>query len=112
MEGLNIEKKNGAVLIAYKGELTLDVTQELKMNIHNALEESGQGLLVLDLSKVDFIDSSGIGFLVSMASRLKNSGVDFHMFKPSIQVSKTLELVQLKSYFSIIESEQELEEIL
>lgn len=112
MEGLSIEKKSKAVLAVYDGELTLDVTQDLKKNLKHALDETGFKILVLDLSKVNFIDSSGIGFLVSLASRLRNAGVDFRMLKPSVQVGKTLELVQLKSYFNIIESGEELEGLL
>lgn len=112
MEGLSIESKDGAVAAAFDGELTLEVTQDLKAEILKALEESGKGRLVLDLSKVSFIDSSGIGFLVSMASRLKSSGIDFHLYRPSIQVSKTLELVQLKNHFNTVESEQDLDELL
>jgi anti-sigma B factor antagonist len=112
MEGLSMDGKNDTLVAAYDGELTLEVTQDLKENVRQALEETGYSRFVLDLSKVNFIDSSGIGFLVSMASRMKSAGVDFHLYKPSTQVGKTLELVQLKNHFNTIDSERELEELL
>jgi anti-anti-sigma regulatory factor len=43
---------------------------------------------------------------------MKSAGVDFHLYKPSTQVGKTLELVQLKNHFNTIDSERELEELL
>jgi anti-sigma B factor antagonist len=107
MEGLSIEQKDDAVVAAYSGELTLDVTQEVKNKLQEALESCDCKKLVLNLSEVSFIDSSGIGFLVSLSSRLQSSGLEFALMKPSAQVGKTLELVQLKSYFRILDSEDE-----
>lgn len=112
MEGLSIERKGGLLVAAYKGELTIDVTQDLRKEILETLEKSGPLRVVLDLSKVFFMDSAGIGFLVSMSSRLKSVGVDFRLYRPSTQIGKTLDLVQLKSYFNIIKSEKELKELL
>jgi len=112
MEGLSVEVLDGAVSAAFEGELTLEVTQDVRDEILAALEASGKKRLILDLSKVSFIDSSGIGFLVSMASRLKASEVGFHLFRPSVQVSKTLELVQLKNHFDTIDSQRDFDKLL
>jgi anti-sigma B factor antagonist len=111
MEGLKFESRNGSLLASYDGELTLEVTRDLKKSVQEKIDETGCKLLAMDLSRVNFIDSSGIGFLVSLASRLKGAGVDFVLYRPSAQVAKTLELVQLKDHFNTVDSERELAEM-
>ena len=109
MEGLLIEKRNGLILVVYSGEITLDVTSGIKAEINEAMQSTDYKNLVMDLSNVSFIDSSGIGFLVSLNSRIRNAGKTFYLFKPSPQVVKTLELVQMIKYFKAIDSDEELE---
>jgi len=108
MEGLLIEKKDGLVAVVYSGEITLDVTPGIKAEVSAATEDVDYKNLIMDLSGVSFIDSSGIGFLVSLNSRIRNAGKTFYLFKPSPQVAKTLELVQMIKYFKIIGSDEEL----
>ena len=108
MEGLLIEKKDGLVAVVYGGEITLDVTSVMKGEINAATESVDYKNLIMDLSSVSFIDSSGIGFLVSLNSRIRNAGKTFYLFKPSPQVVKTLDLVQMIKYFKIINSDEEL----
>jgi len=86
--------------------MTLDVTGELKVAFDAILADAE--CLILDLSGVSFIDSSGIGFLVSLASRVENEAKSFYLYRPGAQVVRTLELVQLKKYFKIIGTEEEL----
>ena len=111
MEGLRFEFRNGSLLSSYDGELTLELTGDLKREVQEKIDSTGCELLAMDLSRVNFIDSSGIGFLVSLASRLKSAGIDFVLYRPSAQVAKTLELVQLKDHFKTVDSERELEEM-
>ncbi|MDY7000553.1 MAG: STAS domain-containing protein [Thermodesulfobacteriota bacterium] len=108
MEGLLIEKKDSFVAVVYSGEITLDVTPGMKAEISAATEDVNYKNLIMDLSNVSFIDSSGIGFLVSLNSRVRNAGKTFYLFKPSPQVTKTLDLVQMIKYFKIVNSDEEL----
>ena len=108
MEGLLVEKKNGFVTVVYSGEITLDVTPGIKAKIRTATESVDYKNLIMDLSNVSFIDSSGIGFLVSLNSKTRNAGKTFYLLKPSPQVVKTLDLVQMTKYFKIVNSDEEL----
>lgn len=108
MEGLSIERTNRLVVAAWNGEITIDVTPGLKAELERVLEKGGFDCLVLDLSAVDFIDSSGIGFLVSLASRIDNDAKSFYLYRPGPQVEKTLELVRLRKYFKMLNTEDEL----
>lgn len=108
MENLQIEKRNKAVLVTCSGEITLDVTPRLRECIEAELGGGGYSFLVLDLSEVRFIDSSGIGFLVALSTRIEEQDKSFYLLRPGAQVLKTLELVQLKRYFKILRSDEEL----
>lgn len=107
MEKLTLERKDAVLLARLIGEVTLDITNDLKRVLNEELV-SGVEKLVLDLSKVDFMDSSGIGLLVSVNTRMRSGGKSFFLFNPSPQVEKTLNLVQLISFFEILADEDEL----
>ena len=51
--------------------------------------------LVIDLSEVSFIDSTGIGALVTIASDVRDAGGSFAIRRPSRPVSRILETAGL-----------------
>lgn len=102
------QEKDGCLVARYAGEITMEVTQDFKREVEKALEGSDAKALVLDLSQVSFMDSSGIGFLVACNTRLQTSGRVLALLAPSSQVRKTLALVQLMEFFKVAESEDEL----
>ena len=110
MEELTWQRTEGRLMARYSGEITMEVTQAFKREVEKALGE-GPATLVLDLSEVNFIDSSGIGFLVACNTRLKSMGTQLVLLKPSAQVKKTLGLVQLMPFFAVAESEGEIQNL-
>lgn len=109
MENLRLARQGGVLSLILDQEITMDVTPDLKREIEAALE-TPYVAVVLDLSRVSFMDSSGIGFLASLNARIQNSGKRLYLLKPSRQVSKTLELVQLIAYFDVVDDEAALAE--
>lgn len=108
METFRIEQKDKTIIIAFSGEITLEITSELKREIDEALQDSVFDSLIVDLAEITFMDSSGIGFLVALNTKILGLGKKMFLFKPSNQVSKTLELVQLNNFFNILESDDDL----
>lgn len=107
MEDLTWQRTEQTLVARYAGEITMEVTQEFKRAMDKALAD-GPATVVLDLSEVSFMDSSGIGFLVACNTRLKSLGKALVLYKPSSQVRKTLGLVQLMQFFQVAETESEL----
>jgi anti-sigma B factor antagonist len=95
-------------VLVCRGEITIEVTGEMRQVVEDNLNSQSVEALVLDLSSVRFMDSSGIGSLVALNSKIKNSGKNFYILAPSDQVRKTLELVQLLSFFHIVDTEEDL----
>ncbi|GAB7079836.1 STAS domain-containing protein [Megalodesulfovibrio paquesii] len=90
------------------GEFTLDATGRFRDAMEPFLEDARCRMAVIDLEHVRFMDSSGIGMLVALNSRFQALGIPLHLFKPSIQVRRTLDLVQLTRYFSMVDHADQL----
>lgn len=108
MENLTWTHDGPCLTARYVGEITMEVTQDFKHAVEKNLEDAKAATLVLDLSEVSFMDSSGIGFLVACNTRLQASGRMLALYKPSSQVRKTLGLVQLMEFFRVAEDEADL----
>jgi anti-anti-sigma factor len=62
--------------------------------------EEGPGNLILDLSKIDFVDSSGIGALVQLVK--KAQGVEGTVqIVTNARVTQTVKLVRLEKFLSL-----------
>jgi anti-sigma B factor antagonist len=63
--------------------------------------------VVLQLERVEFLDSSGLGALVRLVSSARASGSDLKLCALPAQVRKTLEMTNLISLFEVYDSEAE-----
>ncbi|NLQ03866.1 STAS domain-containing protein [Cylindrospermopsis raciborskii MVCC19] len=59
----------------------------------------GPNNIILDLSKIDFIDSSGLGALVQLAKQAQNQG-SFQIVS-NARVTQTVKLVRLEKFLSL-----------
>ena len=57
---------------------------------------------VLDLSKIDFLDSSGLGALVQLAKQCTDSKRSF-LLVGNTRVSQTVKLVRLEEFLHLVE---------
>lgn len=107
MDKKNITLSDGLLKVICSGELTIESIKQIRGTVDAETSSESVQAIMADLSEVTFIDSTGIGFLVSLNSRLKSLDKHFYLLNPSEQVCKTLELVRLLSFFTIIGDESE-----
>ena len=70
--------------------------------------ESGPGTsMVLNLSGVTFLSSSGVGALLALSERARESGHHVRLASPAPVVQATLNLLNLGEYLTICASEDE-----
>lgn len=69
------------------------------------LLDRGHRSIVLDLSKVGFIDSAGLGELVACKKRTVERGGDIKLLHPSGQVHKLLVMTLLTQLFEVFQDE-------
>jgi anti-anti-sigma factor len=67
------EEQDGVLVIAVEGELDMDTAAGLERELERPLE-GGPGPLLLDLSRCEFIDSTGIALIVRARQALDGSG--------------------------------------
>jgi anti-sigma B factor antagonist len=62
--------------------------------------------VIVDLSQVDYIDSSGLGTLVTSFTMLERAGGGLRILKPSERDMELLVLTKLASVFQVFDDEQ------
>ncbi len=79
-------------------------SQQLLEVVNKSIEESVI-LCAIDLSKVRFINSSGIGVLVSLLTKFRNRGGEMVLITPSEHIRKLLIITKLNAIFTIAEDD-------
>lgn len=64
-------------------------------------------LCMIDISELRYINSSGIGVLITILTKFRNKGGEVCLLKPSESVKKLLIITKLNAIFSIAESEDD-----
>lgn len=62
---------------------------------------------VIDISDVRYINSSGIGLLITILTKFRNKGGEVFLMNPSDTVKKLLVITKLNAIFQIVKSEEE-----
>lgn len=60
-------------------------------------------LCAIDISKLRFINSSGITLLIAILTKFRNKGGEVMLLKPSEQIRKLLIITKLVSIFNVAE---------
>jgi anti-sigma B factor antagonist len=63
---------------------------------------------IIDISELRYINSSGIGVLITILTKLRNKGGEVYLQNPSESVKKLLVITKLNAIFQIIKSEDEI----
>lgn len=103
---INTRSKGEVVVLDIAGEIDLYNAPEIK-DIINKLIEEKQYNVVINLEQVSYIDSSGIGALISSLSNLKKYQGGLKIINVYASVRKVFELTKLTSFFEIYENEDE-----
>ena len=101
------QKSVGDVEVLFiSGEIDLYNAPEIKKIMHMLIGE-GKLKVAVDFNEVTYIDSSGIGAMISSMSNLKKNGGALVIMNLHHSVRKVFELTKLTSFFKIFDSEEE-----
>lgn len=64
-------------------------------------------LCAIDLSRVDYINSTGIGVLINILTKMRNRNGEVVLINPSEQIKKLLIITKLNSIFDVVGSREE-----
>jgi len=105
----DIERKarDGVIILAPHGRLTLGEPVVAFRRLLEELIAQGQLRIVLDLTDVNYIDSSALGCLVFAHTRLEKSGGAIAIFGLNERQMELLVITKLYAVFRISETEAE-----
>jgi anti-anti-sigma factor len=98
---IEIQKSEDRTLVALSGELDTATASHL----YDALAElEAQGALhiVLDLARLTFMDSTGLGVIVTEHTRMKRAGGTITIFSPTSSVRRLFEISGLSQHLDIV----------
>ena len=96
---------DGVTVLDLSGRITLgEGSVQLRDAIRDAIGK-GQRRILLDLGEVNYIDSSGLGELVSAYTTAKNQGAALKLLRLTKKVHDLLQLTKLYTVFDIYDDE-------
>jgi len=96
----------GITVVNLSGRLTLgDASALLRQSLKDLLE-GGKKKIVLNLGEVGYIDSSGLGELVSSFTTVRNSGGELKLANLTQKVNDLLTVTKLYTVFEVHNDEQ------
>ncbi len=100
-EHFRVQSGKDRIIVFLAGEVVMDMIQECKMEMENLIARDECREMVVDLSGVTFMDSSGIGFLIGLRRRAEAAGRRFSLRNPSPPIRKLLDMLKLSDFFSL-----------
>lgn len=101
------EKRGQVLMIKVSGDLIgEDKGMDLIGFINDAINE-GFIRCAVDISQLRYINSSGIGVLITVLTKFRNKGGELFLINPSESVNKLLIITKLNAIFNIASSEEE-----
>jgi anti-sigma B factor antagonist len=91
----------GVAIVDFSGRITLGEGSAMVRNIVKELTENGQKKILLNLSDVDYIDSAGIGELVSAYTTVRNAGGEMKLLNLTKRVVDLLQITRLFTVFDV-----------
>lgn len=95
-------------ILAVKGDVDLYNVGELKKAIFSMVEEQDIKSLIIDMSGIHYMDSSGVGALVAGHKKMKTQGGKFALLKINEDVLNILKLATLDQFFTIYFQESDI----
>lgn len=98
---------NNVLRLNFSGDLIGENNGPELVELVNDVLAQGVSHCLLDISDVRYINSSGIGVLITLLTKFRNKSGDLYLINPSDHVNKLLIMTKLQAIFNIAASEEE-----
>ena len=97
---------NGILILDCSGKITLgEGTMTVRNTVRDIIADDGRNI-ILNLANVNYIDSSGIGELVSTYTTVTNAGGQLKLLNLTKKIHELLQITKLLTVFQVFEDEQ------
>jgi len=104
--GFEVKKEGDVTVLDVEGQLIVGNRQELKQKVLDELE-SGEKRFLIDFDRTGYIDSSGLGVLVSLSKKIREQGGELRLANLNEDLRTLFELTKLDTLFRIANSREE-----
>ena len=101
-----VTEKGGVTIIDVEGQLIVGNRQELKQKVLEKLD-GGERKFLIDFSNTGYIDSSGLGVLVSLSKKIREQGGELRLANLNEDLKTLFELTKLDTLFHISNNREE-----
>ena len=96
---------DGVAIVDLSGRITLGEASVAVRDVINDIMGNGHKKIVLNLAEVNYVDSSGIGVLVSCLSSVRKHGGELKLVNVTKRIRDLLQITKLYSLFDIKDDE-------
>ena len=105
--GITTEIKRGVLVIKFEGELDLHLVSKIRDSIDKIIDDQGIVKVIINLHKVSFLDSSGLGLILGRYKKLNSLGGNLSLSQASPQVIKILQAAGVLNIVNLYANDNE-----
>lgn len=98
--GFTVRKEGDVCVVAVEGQLIVGNRQDLKQKVEEALDR-GERRFLVDFAQTGYIDSSGLGVLVSLSKKIREVNGELRLTNLNEDLRTLFELTRLDTLFRI-----------
>ena len=106
MEYFKTKEEKEYILVEVNADITIDVNDKFSALLKE-LDEMGKSI-VIDLSRVDYISSTGFGVIARTQNNLKEENKKVFILNPTLSVKRLLEIINFDKLIPIIHDLKEI----
>ena len=96
----NLDNQNNFWKVLLEGELDISTADKLKEYLHKLADENIIDIKI-DLSNLDYIDSTGLGVMIGVLKKLKIEDKEIYILNPKSNVKKIFTITGLDKIFKV-----------
>ena len=104
---VNVRSEGDVSVVDLSGKITIGEGDVVLRETIETLLKEGRNKIVLNLSRISYMDSAGIGELVACYKRSRERGGQLKLLNPSGKVYDLLQLTKLEEIFETFRDEGE-----
>jgi len=104
---LNTKKVDNVMVVYLSGRLDVHLSAEIEKEINSLIQNEPSAHLLMNLSDVEYMSSSGLRIFVSTMRILKEQKRHLKLCNMNSAVKKIFEVVELMDMFDIYDTEEE-----
>lgn len=102
-----IQTIDGVLVLSLKGKVLEDkLLKDILKSVEEALPKS-KGKIILNLSELDYVNSTGINFFIKVLTKARIHGGDVVFYGITGSVKTIVHISKMDEVFTIVESQEE-----